>query len=241
MPTGTNLAELLRRLRAEARHARNAGAGLNADDTLREMLARIQRTEWLDRAWRHMRVRREITTAEGQYLYDWPADLAFDRVVYGFVLWGNSWCPLAPGIGEAEYNIREEGEGQDPPKRWDYREGNKLELWPAPLTAMTVRLWGIKTLGPLVADDDTADLDDDLLVLLGAAELLAQQKAPDAPAKLAAANRIRTALLGNASKARVGSFLAGQRRGFNAAGGSRLEVVRGVGSVQWDGTGVWAE
>lgn len=241
MSTGTNLAELLRRVRAEARHSVNAGAGLNADSTIREMIARVQRVEWMSFHWRHLRVRREITTAEGQYLYDWPSDLAYDRVVYGFVLWGQTWQRLEPGIGEGDYNSRAEGEVQDPPRRWDYREGNQLELWPTPATAMTVRLWGIKALPPLVADADTAVLDDDLIVLLAAAELLAQQKAPDAQAKLTSANRVRAALLGNSNKNKVGSFLAGQRRGFSTSGGSRLEVVRGVGSVQWDGSGVWAE
>jgi hypothetical protein len=241
MATGTNLAELLRRVRAEARHSPNAGSGINADSTIREMLARIQRVEWMDRPWRHLRVRREITTVAGQHLYAWPADLAFDRVVYAFVQWGTDWLPLNPGVTEADYNVLAEGERQDPPKRWDYREGNSLELWPTPATTMTIRLWGIKALGPLVADSDTAALDDDLLVLMAAAELLAQQKAPDAQAKLAAANRVRSSLLGNPNKSKVGSFLAGQRRGFHSSIGSRLEVVRGVGSVQWDGSGAWAE
>lgn len=241
MPVGATLADLLRRTRIEARHSTNAGAGISSDGQIREMLARIQEVEWLDHPWRHLRVRRDITTADGANLYDWPLDLAFDRVIYAFVKWGESWRPLSPGITEVEYNNQAEGEKQDPPRRWDYREGNKLELWPTPTQALTVRLWGIKTLGPLVADGDIATLDDRLLILLAAAELLTQQKAPDAAAKLTAANRVRAALKGHGTKSKVGSFLSGQRRGFDYERGSRLEVVRGIGSVQWDGSGAWAE
>ena len=52
----------------------------------------------------------------------------------------------------------------------------------------TLRLRGVKTLSALVALDDTADLDDQLVVLFSAAELLARQKSGDAQLKLAQAN-----------------------------------------------------
>lgn len=241
MPVGTNLAALLVMLRAEARHSPNAAAGLNADATLRQTLARVQRSEWVEHGWRHLRVRRGVTTAAGSTTYAWPSDLAFDRVVYAFVQWGTEWIPLEHGISEADYNALAEGVEQDPPRRWDYREGNTLELWPTPASALTVRLWGYKALAPLVQDSDLADIDDDLLVLVAAAELLAQQKAPDAQAKQAAANRRRAALLGNASKNKIGSFLAGQRHTMTPGNRSRLDVVRGIGSVSWDGSGTWGE
>lgn len=239
MAYGTSLAELLVKTRAEARHSANAGAGLNSDATLRQMLSRIQETEYLERDWRHMRVRRDISTVADERIYDWPADLAFDRATHAWVQWGNEWRLLSPGIDESHYNHLAPGVKQDPPRQWDRTEDNKIELWPTPATAMTFRLCGIKSLSPLVADGDTADLDDVLLYLLAAAELLALQKAPDAGAKLTAANRRRNALIGSGDKKRSYSFLSGQMRGFGGRVGSRLHVVNGQGSITWDGSAVW--
>lgn len=239
MAYGVSLAALLVKVRAEARHSANAGAGLNADGSIRQMLARIQETEYLEREWRHLRVRRNITTVPDQRIYDWPSDLSWERATHCWVKWGNQWQLVLPGIDEGDYNSLDVGVQQDPPRRWDLTEDNKLELWPTPATEMSVRLCGIKALGPLVADTDTADLDDVLLYLLAAAELLAVQKAPDAQAKMAAANRRRASLVGLAKKDRELSFLAGQRRGFGSSPGSRLEVTRGRGTIAWDSGGVW--
>lgn len=238
MAYGVSLAQLLVEMRAEARHSASAAAGINADASLRQMLARVQRTEWLSREWEHLKIRRDIVLVPGQRTYDWPADLSFDRATHAWVKWGNEWRFVAPGITESEYNHLDVGGEQDPVQRWGRTEDNHVEVWPTPATEATFRLCGIKALGPLVADGDVAALDSDLLVLLGAAELLVQQKAPDARVKAEAAQRVRNMLVGNADKPKVRSFLAGQRRGFGDSTGSRLEVTKGRGSMTWD-SGVW--
>ena len=61
-----------------------------------------------------------------------------------------------------------------------------------------VRIHGIKNLGGLINDSDKADLDDQLIVLYSAAEMLARQKQADAQNKLAQAqahyNRLKARL-----------------------------------------------
>ena len=70
----------------------------------------------------------------------------------------------------------------------------QIEVWPIPSQAGssttgegTLRLEGIRKLSPLIALSDTADLDDQLIVLHAAGELLQRQKSADAQLKLAQA------------------------------------------------------
>ena len=67
-------------------------------------------------------------------------------------------------------------------------------MWPVPSANSDpttgdgmIRLHGIKNLGGLINDSDKADLDDQLIVLYGAAEMLARQKQADSQNKLAQA------------------------------------------------------
>jgi hypothetical protein len=242
MALGTNLATLLGMLRAEARLTQSVAAGLNADQTHRVLLARHQDDLWTNFDWKHLLVDRDVVMQSGVRLYAFPADLSYDRTHRAQVKWGYQWRDLTDGVDESHYNQIDPdlGATQDPPMAWDLREGNVLEVWPTPATDGTVlRLTGTLALPPLVADSDTAILDDRLIVLLAAAEILAVQKAPDAQAKQTAAQRRLLALRGNASKMRRASFLNGQRRGFGGAVGSRMEVVKGRGSITWDSGGTW--
>lgn len=245
MALGTTLAGLLVMLRAEARLSQSVAAGINNDLTLRTLLARHQDNLWLARDWKHLEVSRDIETQGGTRLYTWPSDLSFDRAVVAKVKWSGQWMDLSFGINEPDYNEMDPdlGTEQDPARRWDFAEGDKMEMWPTPATDGTiVRLVGTKALPPLVADGDTAILDDRLIVLFAAAELLALQKAPDAQAKLSAANMRLLALSGRQAKRKVHSMLAGQRRGFGHGGGTELRVINGRGSaVTWDGSGLWGE
>lgn len=244
MAVGTNLAALLVMLRAEARLTQSVAAGLNADLSHRVLLARHQDDLWLARDWKHLQITRDLATQSGERLYAWPSDLSFERAVTARVKWSSQWIDLAPEITERNYNEMDPDLNvmSDPPRSWDLAEGNVLELWPMPAASGTVvRLIGTKALPALVADADTAVLDDRLIVLFAAAELLALQKAPDAAAKLAAAQRRLLALAGLASKKKSFSYLGGQQRGFGGRMTSRLDVTRGRGVVSWDGGGNWAE
>jgi len=84
------------------------------------------------------------------------------------VFWTNYWNPLAYGIGSEQYNYLnsdQPGNVQDPIQNWRWSGENQVELWPINTTAQVVRFTGQRVLDPLVSSTDTADLDDQLIVL----------------------------------------------------------------------------
>lgn len=200
MALGTNLAGLLVMLRAEARLTQTVSAGLNSDPTLRQLIKRTQDTLWLENDWPHLRVFRDITTEAGQRYYDPPADMDFNRIFKVEQKWNNLWREVTYGIGEHEYNLYDPDMDRrtDPVIRWMLTEDQKIELWPlAATSAIPIRFRGVKTIPLLVADSDVAALDDELIVLLAAAEVLTSTKALDAKAKLnAATSRMRRLMSG---------------------------------------------
>lgn len=86
-------------------------------------------------------------------------------------------------------------EQSDPPEGWELLEDDEtdaeaIEIWPVP-SSSDAELWlvGKRALGDLLVDADTALLDDQLLVLTAAAELLVKSKKADAQVKAVAAGR----------------------------------------------------
>jgi len=70
------------------------------------------------------------------------------------------------------------------PPTYNTAEVTLFEIWPIPASSQTVRFTGQRNISPLIADTDTADLDDLMIVLFSAAEILTRNKQQDAPLKL---------------------------------------------------------
>ena len=149
-----------------------------------------------------LRITRDITIGAGQRYYDIPNDLVFERIERVETKHGDIWTKLQYGITGEHYNQHDSDRGvrSSPVRRYDSYENNQIELWPIPAnnsdpaTGMnSVRVTGIKNLSNLVADSDTADLDDQLIVLYAAAEVLTRQKQSDANNKLGRLKRIMLA------------------------------------------------
>ena len=86
--------------------------------------------------------------------------------------------PLGYGITEREY--AQTGEGvQGAPQKWAPAEGGVFELWPVPDDTYRMRFRGVQVLPLMVNNSDRAVLDDTLLVLYAASELMKRQKLPD--------------------------------------------------------------
>lgn len=189
MARGTTLAELVTRLRAEAGHSLDPALGKNVLETFKLLLARHQEDLWDAHDWPHLRVQRDIALSAGQRLYDFPTDLRFDRIASTQVKWSGIWRGLDRGVGARQYNIHDSelDERSDPARCWDVRDtgsGEQLEIWPVPGSNAdaatgdgTVRLTGTRSLGPLVANADVCEIDDRLIVLYAAAELLSKDTA----------------------------------------------------------------
>lgn len=210
MARGKTLGELVTMLREEIGDATSAGLGQNNLPHLKRILQRTQEFLWNDHTWPHLRVYREEVLQAGQRHYSFPADLDFDRVENVHVRYDEDWRPVVYGIEQAHYNVSdpELNEREDPVVRWQAHEGDQYEVWPLPATnGLRLRFEGIKKLAPLVADVDRADLDDNLIVLFAATEILARRQSADAKTKENLATRLYNKLKGQQSK--KGMFVMG--------------------------------
>lgn len=205
MAAGTTLSALLAMLRAEAKLTQTVSAGLNSDATLRQMLTRTQTQLWHNYDWKHLFVRRDIVSQAGQRYYalaEWAPDVSFERIHAVLTKYSGLWQPIHYGIGESEYNLYdpEIDARNDPQIKWALSEFG-IELWPLPASDGTkLRINAVRNLKPLIADGDVCELDDEMLVLFCAAEILTNQKAPDAKAKLEQANNRLTMLKSHTSE-----------------------------------------
>ena len=195
MARGTSLGILINDLRAEVGHSLQPSLGKATRDVLINQLQRVQRRLWDDYNWNFLKVRRDLSINAGQRYYDLTSDIVFERITRVETKHGDNWTKLHYGIGSDEYNQYDSDadERSTPIRRYDNFENNQIEFFPVPANNSqangmdSVRIHGIRNLSAFVAESDTADLDDQLIVLFAASEILARQKQADAQQKLAQA------------------------------------------------------
>jgi hypothetical protein len=210
---GKTLGQLVTMLRAECRHSVIAAMGQNNLPTLEQVLRRTQESLWDEHAWPFLMVERDEALMAGQRYYAFDPDLAFERVdaISVKVKYGGNWKPVGYGIGLPQYNASDSDTDvrNDPICRWQAYEGDMYEVWPIPASnsSQSLRMRGVKKLSPFIAASDRADLDDNLIVLFAAAEILTNQGAKDAQAKTLLAQRRLERLKGQQQKR--GMFVMG--------------------------------
>lgn len=212
MARGTTLGQLILMLRAEIGDATSASLGQNNLPHLQQALRRTQEFLWQDFSWPHLRVYREDLLEAGQRYYSFPLDLDFDRVENVHIRYDEDWRPVVYGIEHQHYNSMDPdlNEREDPVLRWQAHEGNQYEVWPLPATnGLRLRFEGIRKLMPLVNDGDRADLDDNLIVLFAAAEILSRRDSKDAQAKENLATRLYNRLRGQQTSKRKMVIMGG--------------------------------
>lgn len=219
MARGKTLGDVLTSLRAELEISLNPAHNVQARDHQVRHLQRIQEQLYDDYTWPHLRVFRYLNAQDGQRYYDVTGvykdvngtlvaanDVSIDRVYKIYVRDGSIWRKLDPGITEQHYNAYDSDTDQRawPPERWQVTEGNQIEIWPIP--AMTgnlttrdniFRIRAVRNLGAFTDDAHVADLDDRLLALMAAAEMMGGEKGQK---KAALANKRLLKLRGNATK-----------------------------------------
>lgn len=179
MARGTQLLQLVTMLRDETGRANSVAVGVDDLPQLKTVLRRVQETLYEKHPWPFLRtVFDRIPLQAGERYYDYPSNLNFERIE-DVAVW-DSGTPLSVtrGIGFNEYAVydSESDVRCDPMLRWDVRwTGSKeqIEAWPVPSTNnLELQFIGIRKLRPLIANSDVADLDDQMIVLYAAAELL---------------------------------------------------------------------
>ena len=218
MARKTQLGQLLNMLRAEARLSTNPAHNSQVRDSHVALLQRVQEQIWGDFDWPHLRVERQYPAQAGQRYYDWGDDFDIDRIQKVEVKSDGVWVSLIEGISAEHYADVDSDLGSRswPPNRWRISEDEQIEIWPisdldgtAETREAYFKVTGIRRLNPLVDERDRADLDDQMLVLFAAAELLGPK---DGQAKLSLANsryaKLRGALM---PRRRFRMFGVGQR------------------------------
>jgi hypothetical protein len=174
------------------------------------ILQRTQSWLWDDYPWPQLRVERDIAVQAGQRYYSVPEDIMIDRIHCIEFKDGDIWQKVKPGIERAELNTYDSDldERSWPVLRWRIAEDEteateQIELWPIPdrdgdpvTLDGYIRITGTRNLRPLVADTDRADLDDRLIVLYAAAEMLAESNPQRAQLKLSQAKKLDMTLRG---------------------------------------------
>jgi hypothetical protein len=229
MALNKTLGTLVEELRNEIGASTNLGQGVNQLPALQQTIRRTQERLWAEYAWPHLVVDRDEDLQGGSRVYDFTqlkdpytlvlkdpndqnsekvpkvtSDLSPERVIGAWVKYANVFEPIGYGFNPTIYSASnsELGFKSDPVQLWRRMDGNQYEVWPMPSgnTAQTIRFRGIRNLNPLLGTDDTADLDDTLIVLFAAAEILTRLKSEDAQVKVQMAQSHYRNLRGNLVK-----------------------------------------
>lgn len=188
---GTTLDQLVEQLRAECRLSTDSSRGVENRSWLVQILNRTYEVLWDDYEWEFLHIKREDAKKAlqaGQRYYDIPSDMEVDQATNCWINYGNVWLPLQYGIDYSCYSQLDPDKGMraDPAQRWCIRNDGQFEIWPMPASDNTqqVAFEGRRKFKRLAANSDRCLLDDALVVLFAAAEILKGNKQPDADSKL---------------------------------------------------------
>jgi len=228
---GKQLQEVVAQLRAETGRNQAVAVGTSELDNLKEQLRRMQELLYDDYDWPFLNIERSINLQAGQRYYDFPTDLNYDRLNAVKFKYGGKYCNVDRGITFDDYSAYDSPAGvrSSPLIKWDIRHtgtAEQLEAWPIPNEAGVLYFFGTKALAPLVDDADRFTMDDRLVVLFTAAEILAKQKSPDAKNKLDLANARLLKLRGNSSNGKTVQVGLGSKNRNSSHSGKTVIVVR---------------
>jgi hypothetical protein len=190
----SQLLQLVTMLRAELGRSTNVAVGVDDIIGLKQKLRDNQELLYDDYDWPFLYTRYNVPLLTSERYYDVPNGLNLERIEQVWIYYGNLPRPLTRIIDERDYAYFNSDLGitADPALKWDVRstgdttttgELSQLEVWPIPASNnQTMIVRGIRQLRPLIRDADVADLDDQIIVLLTAAELLAKSESPSADA-----------------------------------------------------------
>lgn len=197
MARGTQLGQLIDDLRAEVRHSLQPGLGTDARIMLTHAIERTQELLYDSYDWPFLRILPYKDLQADSRYYNLPEGLNLERVEKVVTYWGSQPRLVERGITWEHYAAfdPDKSERTDPVLRWDVRwvpalESEQIEVWPLPASnGQKLQFQGLRPLRRLTQDDDVADLDDRLIVLTAAADLLAGARRSGAEEKRGMANQ----------------------------------------------------
>lgn len=229
MARGVTLGELVTKLRIAARYDPNPALSKNIEPAFKQTLSDTQERLYDEFDWPFLKVQRDKELFAGERYYDVPADINLERIIAVDVLVGSEWVPVERGITLDHYSVinSDLDVRQDPVQFWDVIDtgaGEQIEVWPVPASSGKLRFSGIRKLTQLVSQEDRADLDDQLIVLFAAAEMLAGRNDSEAQLKLKQGGNRKDMLQSRVTKRRNNGFVLGGAR-CDDGGGRRPGVI----------------
>lgn len=225
--------EVIQAVRSEAKLSTNTSRGLDHLEVIKQKIKRHYAMLAEDYDWQHLVLKKDSSISRvllqaGSRYYDFPSALNVQKITKAWVKWGSVWLPLTYGIGFDEYSAFNSDDStvrSDPISRWQFYGGTQWEAWPLPSTngvadgANEVAFEGQKTVEQLTTDNSRLDMDDILVTLMAAAEILA------------ASDKQGAQILAGAAESRLGRLRANM--------GSKARFVMGVGRITESGHATW--
>jgi hypothetical protein len=238
--------ELVEMVRNECAISSNSSRGNDQRDYLKQLIRRNYETLVDKEDWSFLVVDKDqavVAMQAGERYYDFPVAMDERYAIEAWVFWGNVFLKLRYGIGPLEYSAYNSDNPQvraDPVLKWQIVESDKsvqFEVWPTPASngditvtpksGQYVRFTGKRKARRMVQDSDPCDMDDQLLVLLTAGEVLERQEKGSGAVKIAAANDRLTVVKGmycHHQKVRMGMGNGDNRMDGTSQGWPRIRV-----------------
>lgn len=206
MALRTTFGGVVEQVRNETRLSSNTSRGIDHIDHIRQVVKRTYKTLAEDFDWEHLQLKRDSAVSRklmqaGSRYYNFPTAVNPTKITGAWVKWGAVWLPMDYGITYDDRTAFDPDNDSrvDPPRKWAYYGGDQFEVWPLPATNGTadgsneIAFEGQKAVEDLTSDSSRLDIDDHLVVLMAATEILAshgqkehaQVKAGAAQARLA--------------------------------------------------------
>lgn len=196
MARGVAFSELVLNLRAELRRSQSPAIG--SEDlaplkrTINHVIALVSNKEDWPFLYRKFT---PITIAAGDRFFDVPAGLNMERITGVRIKWGGSFYDIWRGITYDDYQVWDpaDDERSSPALKYDFQNidgTEQIEIWPVSEGAQTLHIEGYVTHPKLVNDTDLCLLDDEIILLFAAAELMGDKFEAEAQAKRDQANEL---------------------------------------------------
>jgi hypothetical protein len=236
MSTGVTLATLIADVQFELGHSTVTTVGQNFRAHIIHRLNREYERLYRDFSWPHLRKWADLALVAGTKTYTLPS-IGGDPLTLGdlrevYAKWGGIWTPIKRGIEITDYNAFDSDGGvrNDPAQKWAPASETQIEVWPVPASVGTVRLLALTPFKPMVLETDTCRLDDQLVALFAAGELLTRQGAKEAGAVMLRAQQHYMTLK---QRLQTGANKVSLARGEGPdPNDPRSKVFYGVGTVQ---------
>ena len=196
MARGVQFGELVLNLRAELRRSQSTAIGSEDLAPLKRTLNHVVAVVSNKEDWPFLyRKFDPIAIAPGDRFFDVPAGLNMERITGVRIKWGGSFYNMWRGITYDDYETWDpaDDERSSPALKYDFQNiagAEQIEIWPISEGTQSLLIEGYVTHPKLVNDTDLCLLDDEIILLFAAAELMGDEAKAEAQAKRDQANEL---------------------------------------------------